>query len=161
MRISTFKPMRSQAKVSQIKREITALAGMPMADLWKVWDSHFPSRPTHPNRKHLESRLVYRLQEVAFGGVPIATKSLLAEFGERLSKIKTGTRRSNALLPGTTLLREFDGEEHKVVVLADGRYEFDGQIYKSLSGIARLITGTSWSGPLFFGVKGVNEKRKS
>ena len=58
------------------------------------------------------------------------------------------------MLPGTTLLREFDGRNYKVTVLPTGGYEFDGQRYKSLSAIAKLITGTQWSGPAFFGLKG-------
>ncbi|MFM7011454.1 MAG: DUF2924 domain-containing protein, partial [Betaproteobacteria bacterium] len=90
-------PCRSKVKTGHITRQIIALANMPMAELWSLWDKHFANRPSHPNRKHLESRLAYRLQELAFGGVPIATKALLAEFGERLSKIKTSPRPSTAL----------------------------------------------------------------
>jgi hypothetical protein len=55
---------------------------------------------------------------------------------------------------GTTLLRDFAGQQYKVTVLPDGLYEFDGKNYKSLSAIAKLITGTQWSGPAFFGLKG-------
>jgi len=51
-------------------------------------------------------------------------------------------------------LREFDGKKYKVTVLPDGGYEYDGHQYKSLSAIAKLITGTQWSGPAFFGLKG-------
>jgi hypothetical protein len=60
-------------------------------------------------------------------------------------------------MPGATLVREFDGKEYRVEVLADGRYEYNRQIYGSLSAIARTITGTHWSGPAFFGLKAKGE----
>jgi hypothetical protein len=143
-------PVRSATKTLQVSQQIAALPELPMAELWKLWDQHFQSRPTHPNRKFLESRLAYRIQEAVFGGLPITTRSLLTEFGERLSKIRSGPRKANALLPGTVLLREYDGQEYRITVLADGRYEIDGRVFKSLSGIARMISGTNWSGASFF-----------
>ena len=79
---------------------------------------------------------------------------MLADYGARFSKIKTAAPSTRTVLPGTTLLREFDGKKYKVTVLADGGYEYDGHQYKSLSAIAKLITGTQWSGPAFFGLKG-------
>jgi hypothetical protein len=54
-------------------------------------------------------------------------------------------------------VREFDGKEYRVQVLADGRYEYNRQIYGSLSAIAKTITGTQWSGPAFFGLKAKGE----
>ena len=125
-----------------------------MPELWKLWDRHFAHRPSHPNRKHLESRLAYKLQEIAFGGLPLATRDMLADYGEQHSNIKTSSRRPNGVLPGTTLLREFDGRQYKVTARSDGRYAFEGEAYNSLSAIAKLITGTQWSGPAFFGLKG-------
>jgi hypothetical protein len=104
------RPVRSAAKTLQITQQIAALPGLPMPELWKLWDQHFSNRPTHPNRRHLESRLAYRMQEAVFGGLPLPTKSLLTEFGERLSKIRSSPRKPDALLPGTVLLREFDGQ---------------------------------------------------
>lgn len=145
---------RSTIKIGQITRQIADLSVLKISELWALWDSHFPTRPSHPNRKHLESRIAYRLQEIAFGGIPIATRNLLADCGEQQSKIKTSTKRVTAVLPGSTLLREFDGREYRVTVMPDGRYEFEGQPYKSLSAIAKLITGTQWSGPAFFGLTG-------
>jgi hypothetical protein len=57
------------------------------------------------------------------------------------------------LAPGTVLAREYRGVEYRVVVTADGRFDFKGQPFQSLSVIAREITGTRWSGPVFFGLK--------
>ncbi|EWS54643.1 MULTISPECIES: DUF2924 domain-containing protein [unclassified Methylibium] len=59
---------------------------------------------------------------------------------------------SSTVAPGTRLLREWQGRTHQVTVLSSG-YEWNGQTYRSLSAIARSITGTAWSGPLFFGLR--------
>jgi hypothetical protein len=65
------------------------------------------------------------------------------------------------LMPGTVLTREYQGIEHRVTVAQDGQYEFAGRRYPSLSMIAREITGTRWSGPLFFGVKAPAKQKNS
>ena len=105
-------------------------------------------------RRYLESRLAYRLQEATYGGLPKAIKAQLAGCGERLWKIKVGHGAEVRLMPGTTLIREWDDREYRVTVTADGLYELDGQRYKSLSAAAKAITGTHCSGPAFFGLKG-------
>jgi hypothetical protein len=66
----------------------------------------------------------------------------------RQSSVPTGL----SLAPGTRLLREWQGRTHQVTVLASG-FEWNGVRYRSLSAIARSITGTAWSGPLFFGLR--------
>ena len=83
----------------------------------------------------------------------MATRDMLADYGEQHSKIKTSARPFNGGLPGITLLRAFDARQYKVTVRSDGRYAFEGQSYKSLSAIAKLITETQWSGPAFFGLQ--------
>ena len=83
----------------------------------------------------------------------MATRDMLADYGEQHSKIKTSARPFNGGLPGITLLRAFDARQYKVTVRSDGRYAFEGQSYKSLSAIAKLITGTQWSDPAFFGLQ--------
>lgn len=136
-----------------VGNQLHSLSSLPMPEFWKLWDKHFKERPKHPHRKQLESRLAYRLQEIAYGGISPETRNLLADIGERLSKIKTSKRLSTTLLPGTVLIREFDGIDYLVTVAMDGRFEFEGHKYKSLSAIAKQITGTQWSGPAFFGLQ--------
>ncbi len=153
IRAITPRQQRSQDKLNAVQSEVAGLHAMKMPDLWKVWDLHFSSRPEHPNRKFLTSRLAYRLQELAFGSLPQSTRERLADCGQHLSKIKSKTPAKAVAIPGATLVREFDGRQHRVHVLSDGRYEYNQQIYGSLSAIARTITGTQWSGPVFFGIK--------
>jgi hypothetical protein len=144
--------------IREVGNQLQSLPNLKITELWKLWDQHFKDRPKHPNRRQLESRLAYRLQEIAYGGLKTETRNLLADVGERLSKIKTSKRLSTALLPGTVLIREFDGIDYRVTVAIDGRFEMDGHKYGSLSAIAKHITGTQWSGQAFFGLsQGVNK----
>ena len=143
---------------TKVGKQLHSLSSLQMQEFWTLWDKHFKDRPKHPHRKQLESRLAYRLQEIADGGLPPKTRNLLEDIGERRSKIKTSKRITTTLLPGTVLIREFDGIDYRVIVAMDGRFEFDGHKYKSLSAIAKQITGTQWSGPVFFGLKQGNSK---
>jgi hypothetical protein len=133
------------ARLAEIKTmDIKALKGM--------WRDLYASEPPPYNRKFLESRLAYRVQELAYGGLKPETLKRLAALAEALEP--RGSRRRTESMPvaGTRLLREWQGVEHTVTVLADG-FEYDGRPYKSLSAIARAITGTRWNGWLFFGLR--------
>jgi hypothetical protein len=77
----------------------------------------------------------------------------LEKIGETGEVPNQKRRSENQLAVGTTLVREYNGIEHRVVIKEDGRFEYQGRPYKSLSGIAKAITGTQWSGPVFFGIK--------
>ncbi len=143
----------NDASPPSVAAQIAALPQLPMKALWSLWDRHFPRRPQHPNRQYLISRLAYKLQEAAYGGLPLETRTRLANIGQRYSKIRVQRNPGVYLAPGTVLLREFEGREYRVTVTPSGQYELNGQIFKSLSAVARHITGTQWSGPAFFGVR--------
>ena len=146
----------SWKRKSSIAAQLAALPNLPMSELWALWDQHFSRRPLRVVRRSLEGRLAYRLQEKARVGLPADVKTYLADCGEKYSKIKVGRGPEVRLLPGTSLIREWDRQEYRVTVLPDGSYELNGQRYRSLSAAARAITGTHWSGPAFFGVKGAH-----
>lgn len=137
--------------------QLAALNTMPMTEIWKLWDRNFPRRPKHTNRNFLVSRLAFRIQEKAYGGLPAKLKDYLIDCGERHSKIKSGRGRERHLMPGSVLVREFEGQEYRVLVAADGFYEVNGKRFKSLSAAAKEITGGHRSGPKFFGLP---EKRR-
>ena len=134
---------------SSISAQLAVLPSLPMAELWALWDQHFPRRPSHRNRHYVESRLAYRIQEKAYGALPTNIRKMLVEAGAKHSKIKTAAGRSTQtlLMPGTTLIREWDEREYRVTVTPDGL------VFKSLSAAARHITGTQWNGPKFFGLR--------
>ena len=144
-----------------VSAQLASLPRLKMSELWVMWDEHFGRRPHNTNRTYIESRLAYRIQELAFGGLPVAMRRHLVRAGAQHSKIKSNiTARSQTgrglqvhLMPGTTLTREWDDREFRVMVTAEGMYELDGHIFKSLSAVARHITGTRWNGPKFFGLR--------
>ena len=140
---------------SSVAAQLATLPSLPMPDIWALWDQHFPRRPAHRNRHYVESRLAYRIQEQAYGALPTPIRRMLVEAGAKHSKIKSAAGRSTQtlLMPGTTLIREWDEREYRVTVTPEGLYALDGQVFKSLSAVARHITGTHWSGPKFFGLR--------
>ena len=136
---------------------VAALKSAAAADLKQQWRELFGKEPPPFNRPYLESRLAYRIQELAYGGLKPETRARLEALGEQLDGGNIVLRRIRAdsrPLAGTRLLREWKGIEHAVTVLAEG-FEWEGRPYRSLSAIARAITGTRWNGWTFFGLKGV------
>jgi Protein of unknown function (DUF2924) len=99
--------------------------------------------------------LAYRIQELAYGGLKPVTVTRLETLGEKLDGGNITLRRIRAddrPIAGTRLVREYQGVEHVVTVLADG-FDYEGRPYRSLSAIARAITGTRWNGWTFFGLR--------
>lgn len=129
------------------------IPNLKMTDLWEIWDRYFPRRPTRPNRVYIESQLVYKIQGEMYGGLSPHTRQKLEAIGEKHSKIKVrAKRRTFHFAPGTVILREWQGDEHRVTVNADGHFDYKGRTFPSLSAVARHITGTHCSGPYFFGL---------
>jgi hypothetical protein len=145
-------------KTSTIAAQLAALPTMPMKDLWQLWDNHFPRRPGTWNRDYVTSRVAYKIQEAAHGGVDADIRRRLVRLGESQSVF--GKRRPEVhLMPGTMLLREYESQEYRVTVTPEGFYDLGGKVFKSLSAVARHITGVNWSGPAFFGVKQKGAKK--
>lgn len=134
--------------------QLAALKGAQVGDLKQKWRDLFEREPPPYNRRFLESRLAYRIQELAYGGLTEETIERLDAIADELEGKKP--RRAHALqdrpMAGTKLLREWRGVEHSVTVRQDD-FEYKGRPYKSLSAIARLITSTQWNGLVFFGLK--------
>ena len=93
------------------------------------------------------------MQEIAVGGLRPGQQRQLRQFARQLKENREGRIRARPeLKPGTRLVREWQGRTYEVLVL-DGGFSWQGTSYRSLSAVARKITGTPWSGPLFFGLK--------
>ena len=135
--------------------QLAALPGKSTPELRQLWRDLFDSEPPRYNRRFMESRLAYRIQELRYGGLKPATVARLEALGEDLDGGKIEVRRKRAderPIAGTKLIREWKGVEHTVTVLDDG-YDYQGRPYKSLSAVARAIAGTRWNGWVFFGVR--------
>lgn len=127
----------------------------PTPALKQQWRALFGAEPPPYNRSFLESRLAYRIQELAYGGLKPATLARLEALGEQLDGGKVTVRRmrgDDKPIAGTQLIRDYQGVEHIVTVTRDG-YDYLGRPYQSLSAIARSITGTRWNGRVFFGLR--------
>jgi hypothetical protein len=147
---------RQPASGVTVLAQLAALKTAPVADLKAKWRELFESEPPPYNRRFLEHRLAYRIQELAYGGLKPETIERLRALGEQLDggRAEVRRRRSGEDRPvsGTRLIREYQGVEHCVTV-RDDDFEYQGRPYKSLSAIARAITGTRWNGLTFFGLK--------
>jgi Protein of unknown function (DUF2924) len=141
--------------------QIAQLPKLPMEQLWALWDTHFDARPNHHHRTWLESRLAYKIQELALGGLKPALRRKLQLIGETGLLPKGLQRDSDQLLPGTVLTRTFDDVEHRVTVRGLRDFEYQGRRFTSLSAVARAIAGCPWSGPLFFGLKSAQKKQEA
>ena len=142
-------------KQDPIPARLAALKATSTPDLKAQWRELFDSEPPPFNRRYLESRLAYRIQELAYGGLKPETVKRLEALGEQLDggdRMKSRIRADLTPIVGTRLIREWKGVEHVVTVTADG-FDWQGRPYKSLSAIARAITGTRWNGWVFFGLK--------
>jgi hypothetical protein len=135
--------------------QLAALKGAPAPALKARWRELFDSEPPAYNRRFLESRLAYRIQELAYGGLSRETLERLNALAKQYSTMDTTERKARPMLRpvnGTKLIREWQGVEHCVTVRIDD-FEYLGRPYKSLSSIAREVTGTKWNGWVFFGLK--------
>jgi hypothetical protein len=138
-------------------QKLTALSGK---DLKIRYQNLYRSEPPSGlNRSLLLRALAYRLQEVALGGLSRSTRRRLARAASGSTDALAET--SVPILqpaPGTVLIREWHGVAYQVTVLVHG-VRYGSEHYRSLSQVARLITGTRWSGPAFFGLRGKHGER--
>ncbi len=143
----------------------TRLASLPTMSkdaLFLLWRQLFQTAPPRQLRRHLVVRiLAHRIQERTFGGLSAGARKRLSQIARAVEKDPAAEIAAvPAFKPGTRLLRQWHDQTHVVTVTEKG-YEYQGSRYQSLSEIARLITGTRWSGPLFFGMKAHKTKAGS
>jgi hypothetical protein len=149
---------RASTKMS-VEDEIAHLRGLDLGGLRARWQSVFQhSASTHLTRHLLFAIIAYRLQADRFGDLDHATRQVLDRTIANETGPATSTRLASfdqkrvELTPGTVLVREWDRQSQRVMVLADG-FAWNGQTYDSLSKVAFAITGTKWNGPRFFGLR--------
>ena len=138
--------------MSSLDQQLTALEDLDIQDLRQRWREFYPGEaPGLMSRELLRLAIGYKLQEQVLGG--LGRRAQLA-----LTAFKTGSKMGRASITpapksGTKFIREWQGAVHEVLTLEDGRFAYRGKTYKSLTLIARLITGTHQSGPRFFGLR--------
>ena len=144
-----------------LKKQIAELAALPFGALKERWMALFGPSIPYFTRSYMLPRLAYRIQELQHGGVSQWARDFLrdalARAGYDDRGVKLPKRLTDAPAPGTRLIREWNGQRHEVTAVAGG-YDYQGRTYRSLSAIARDITGSRWSGPLFFGLRQSNRR---
>ena len=143
--------------MTSILKQLAELESLPTPELKVRWGELFDTEPPSGSRAYLVKRLAHRLQELHYGGVSDGTRAHLRKHLEDVGLAGEGTERARRAkngqpVAGTRFTREWHGERHEVTVV-DGGFEYAGRPYRSLSAIAKAITGSHWNGPLFFGLR--------
>jgi len=139
-----------EALPETLRKEIEDLDGLRARDLRKKYEALLSDIPNCTSNGILKSVVAYRLQE-RFYGVSLSDAARAWLHGTEASVGQSSASAAN--VTNAQLIRDWNGVRHVVSIRKDGRYEYNGQIFKSLSAVAREITGTRWNGRLFFKVK--------
>jgi hypothetical protein len=136
------------------REALVRLPELGLGELRQQWRVLYKAEASpHLSRELLLRAVAYRMQEVVLGGLHPQRQRQLRQFAQHLNESPKGRISPRPeLKPGTRLVREWQGRTYEVLVLDDG-FSWQGTSYRSLSALARTITGTAWSGPLFFGLK--------
>ena len=141
-----------------VLRQLATLETMTLEQLHEQWRDLYGGEPPHYRRQFLIKRLAYRIQELFYGGLSEAARTRLQQVAQgdpvaRVDRRVAGNPRNKAdILPGTRFVRIWKDRRHEVLAHENG-FEYDGRMFRSLSAVAREITGTRWNGRLFFGLK--------
>jgi len=148
-----MKRNRSQAGPPGLADKLAALRGLDTKALRERWRALYGTEPpVRISPSLLHQAVAYRLQERALGGVKSSTRRLLERVAAEGAQRPPAKAPETSVTPGMVLIREWHGVSHRVTVLDAGAL-FRGTRYRSLSEVARKITGTRWSGPRFFGLR--------
>jgi hypothetical protein len=145
---------RALRDVRVCREALARLPELELRELRQQWRALYKSEASpHLSRELLLRAVAYRLQEAALGGLRPERQRQLRHIAEQFNETGAIRRRTRVeLKSGTRLVREWQGRTYEVLVLDDG-FSWQSTHYGSLSAVARKITGTPWSGPLFFGLK--------
>jgi DUF2924 family protein len=150
-------PKTGPEKLAQDLKDLGTRSDDELKERWRNLYATEPPRKIH--RSLLIQAIAYRMQEKALGALkPSSRRQLMRVAGNAAGGRQAPGHPSLSPKPGTVLVRDWGGVAHQVKVLEDGLF-FRGKRYKSLSEVARVITGSRWSGPLFFGLKSTAKER--
>ena len=137
--------MENQTTETSVRRQLLALTQMDKEELVAKWQDLFGTTPPEYGTLFMRKRLAHRIQELFYSGLPEMLKNQI------LSQKKLQKRNAGILKPGNRIVREWHGVKHEVIIRNNG-VEYQGVIYRSLTAVAKKITGGHWNGRHFFGV---------
>ena len=150
-------------------KQVADLKNLSQDELKNLWRTLYGTQPPAYNRAHLVKRLAYRIQELVYGGLSDNAKAKMVTIfessgldenaGESRKARKRSTGRHDGPVAGTRIVREWNGRDYEVICVHGG-YQYNGQIFRSLTAITKAITGTHWNGRAFFGLKSTAGKRR-
>lgn len=138
-----------------LENRIAALEGLNREELRRRFTELYGFEAVTCSCDNLRKRIAYRLQELEYGGLSQKTLDLLESIAaaDALANLGNAPAKRVTKARGARYVRVWNGRTYEVSALGDGRFEYDGRIYGSLTAVAEQITGTHWSGKRFFGVK--------
>jgi hypothetical protein len=152
-----------------VTRQIADLHNLTHPELQSMWTTLYGTNPPAYNRTHIIKRLAHRIQELTYGGLSDNAKAKMQAIldssgldenaGEPRKARKRSTGRKVGPVAGTRIVREWKGRDYEVICVPGG-YQYNGQLYRSLTAITKAITGTHWNGVAFFGLKSTAGKRR-
>ena len=163
----TANETKSGRNQNSVLRQLAALQKLSEPELREKWRDLYGSEPPYFRPTFLRKRLAFRIQELFYGTLSDESVKKLSEMAlndpmsniSRHEKNPKGNNADEKTLPGTRLLREWNGRQYEVIAKEKG-FEYDGMEFRSLTAVARKITGVQWNGPVFFGLKKSRRKEK-
>jgi hypothetical protein len=118
-----------------------------MDELTKLWNAFYDHEPMSFSKSYLISKIAYRIQELAFGGLSVETRKRMDQMSANING--SVVKKKYKPLVGSKIIKEYRDKTYEIVVV-DGGFSFEGEVFRSLSAIANKITGTKWNGLKFF-----------
>ena len=146
-----------------VLRQLAVLPNLSLEQLQEKWLDLFGCDAPGYKKQFIIKRLAYRIQELFYGGLSEQAKNCLKEVAAKdplanvSSTVPIERKNNDSILPGTRFVRIWNDRRHEVITTENG-FEYDNRFFKSLSAIAREITGTRWNGRLFFGLSGKKQR---
>ena len=133
------------SKDESVRRQLLAIANMSRPELCEKWRDLYGNEPPNSSKEFLRRRLSYRVQELFYGGLDADLQAVLT------SEAPKARQKKSVLRDGAKIFRDWHGTRYEVTVRGN-KYEYNGTLYRSLSGVAKAITGVLWNGKTFFGI---------
>ena len=134
------------SKDESVRRQLLALANMSRPELCEKWRDLYGNEPPNSSKEFLCRRLSYRVQELFYGGLDAGLQVVLT------SDAPKARPKKSVLRDGAKIFRDWHGTRYEVTVRGN-KYEYNGTLFRSLSGVAKAITGVLWNGKTFFGME--------
>ena len=147
-----------------VLRQVADLQNLTYEQLKELWRTLNGGQPPAYNRKYIVSRLAYRIQEIAYGGLSDDSREqmrrILTDGGFNENGCDSSVRRKERAtrqkrdmpVTGTRFVRDWNGRHYEVIAIPNG-FDYEGRTYRSLTAVAKAITGTHWNGRIFFGLE--------